>query len=129
MHRSGLERPHFVATEAVAVAPDHKLNRGFVRGVFCWGMPRDSGGAALERGFRTFVRQHVTQNRKGGAKRKHGNHQGTTQTTKISTPSYVIAEALKVLFKRDDEFKAWLGQHANGQNQEQIHGGAPTKTA
>src|SRR2546427_40706 len=27
-----------------------------------------------------------------------------------STPSYVITEALKVLFKRDDEFKAWLGQ-------------------
>ena len=25
-----------------------------------------------------------------------------------STPSYVITEALKVLFKRDDEFKAWL---------------------
>ena len=46
-----------------------------------------------------------------------------------STPSYVIAEALKVLFKRDDEFKAWLGQHANGQSQEQIQGGAPTKTA
>ena len=37
-----------------------------------------------------------------------------------STPSYVITEALKVLFKRDDEFKAWLGQHANEQNQEQI---------
>ena len=46
-----------------------------------------------------------------------------------STPSYVITEALKVLFKRDDEFKAWLGQHANGQNHEQIEGGAPAKTA
>jgi predicted transcriptional regulator len=46
-----------------------------------------------------------------------------------STPSYVIAEALKVLFKRDDEFKAWLGQHVNGQNHEHIQGGAPTKTA
>ena len=46
-----------------------------------------------------------------------------------STPSYVIAEALKVLFKRDDEFKAWLGQHANGQNPEQIQGEALTKTA
>ena len=31
-----------------------------------------------------------------------------------STPSYVITEALKVLFKRDDEFKSWLGQHVNG---------------
>ena len=46
-----------------------------------------------------------------------------------STPSYVITEALKVLFKRDDEFKAWLGQHANNQHQEQIQGEALTKTA
>jgi predicted transcriptional regulator len=46
-----------------------------------------------------------------------------------STPSYVITEALKVLFKRDDEFKAWLGQHGNDQNQKQIQGEALTKTA
>jgi predicted transcriptional regulator len=46
-----------------------------------------------------------------------------------STPSYVITEALKVLFKRDDEFKAWLGQHADGQNSERNQGKALTKTA
>jgi len=46
-----------------------------------------------------------------------------------STPSYVIAEALKVLFKRNDEFKAWLGKHANGQNTEENRGEAFTKTA
>jgi predicted transcriptional regulator len=46
-----------------------------------------------------------------------------------STPSYVITEALKVLFKRDEEFKAWLGKHANGQNSEQIQGEALIKTA
>jgi hypothetical protein len=41
-----------------------------------------------------------------------------------STPSYVITEALKVLFKRDDEFKTWLGQHSsNGKIQELIGGG------
>ena len=28
-----------------------------------------------------------------------------------STPSYVVAEALKLLFKRDEEFKRWAGQH------------------
>jgi len=33
-----------------------------------------------------------------------------------STPSYVITEALKVLFKRDNEFKSWLAQHTNDQN-------------
>ncbi|MGC2463806.1 MAG: hypothetical protein WA517_01340 [Candidatus Acidiferrum sp.] len=41
-----------------------------------------------------------------------------------STPSYVITEALKVLFKRDDEFKAWLGQQSrNGQIHENTGGG------
>ena len=28
-----------------------------------------------------------------------------------STPSYVVAEALKLLFNRDAEFKRWLGQY------------------
>jgi len=46
-----------------------------------------------------------------------------------STPSYVIAEALKVLFKRDDEFKLWLAQHANGENPEKNQGEALTKIA
>jgi predicted transcriptional regulator len=41
-----------------------------------------------------------------------------------STPSYVITEALKVLFKRDAEFKAWLGQQSdNGKIHELIGGG------
>ncbi len=46
-----------------------------------------------------------------------------------STPSYVVTEALKVLCKRDDEFKAWLGQHVNGQNSDQVQGEALTKPA
>ena len=46
-----------------------------------------------------------------------------------STPSYVIAEALKVLFKREDEFKAWLVQHANDHISEHVRGEALTKTA
>jgi predicted transcriptional regulator len=45
------------------------------------------------------------------------------------TPSYVIREALKVQFKRDDEFKDSLGHHANDQNLKQNQGGALTKTA
>ena len=46
-----------------------------------------------------------------------------------SAPSYVITEALKVLFKRDDEFKAWLGQLPSDQRPEQNRGEALTKTA
>jgi predicted transcriptional regulator len=47
-----------------------------------------------------------------------------------SSTSYVITEALKLLFKRDDEFKRWAGQQTNDHMQEeQIKGGALTKTA
>lgn len=34
-----------------------------------------------------------------------------------ATPSYVVSEALKLLFKRDQEFKRWAGQHDKGEGQ------------
>jgi predicted transcriptional regulator len=43
--------------------------------------------------------------------------------------SYVVSEALKLLFKKDEEFKRWLVQHASNHKQEQIQGDALTKTA
>jgi len=43
--------------------------------------------------------------------------------------SYVMSEALKLLFRKDEEFKRWLSQHPNNQNQEHIQGDALTKTA
>jgi hypothetical protein len=46
-----------------------------------------------------------------------------------ANPSYVVSEALKLLFKKDDEFKRWLGQHTSDHIQEQIKGGTLTKTA
>ena len=46
-----------------------------------------------------------------------------------STTSYVITEALKLLFKRDNEFNHWLDQHASNHDTEQIQGKAFTKTA
>jgi predicted transcriptional regulator len=45
-----------------------------------------------------------------------------------STPSYVITEALKVLFKRDDEFKTWLGEQAKDQDQTQAQGEVLTQS-
>ena len=30
-----------------------------------------------------------------------------------ASPSYVITEALKLLFRKDEEFKLWLSQHAH----------------
>ena len=36
-----------------------------------------------------------------------------------ASPSYVVSEALKLLFKRDQEFKRWLGQLAKTGGQEE----------
>ena len=46
-----------------------------------------------------------------------------------SSTSYVITEALKLLFKRDDEFKTWLGQQSKNGNCEQPGGGVFSKSA
>ena len=46
-----------------------------------------------------------------------------------SSPSYVITEALKLLFKRDEEFKQWLNQHPGNGNGHVIEGGLFTKSA
>jgi hypothetical protein len=46
-----------------------------------------------------------------------------------ANPSYVVSEALKLLFHKDNEFKRWLGQHTNNHNLEQIQGKALTKNA
>jgi hypothetical protein len=46
-----------------------------------------------------------------------------------SSESYVVSEALKLLFRRDREFRTWLeGQHQNG-DQPQIGGGSLLNTA
>ncbi len=51
-----------------------------------------------------------------------------------ATPSYVVTEALKLLFRKDGEFKRWSGQQqTNNHHQEQGHegkrGGALNTTA
>jgi len=46
-----------------------------------------------------------------------------------ANPSYVVSEAIKLLFRKDEEFKRWLGQHANDRNPGQIQGDALTKIA
>jgi predicted transcriptional regulator len=43
--------------------------------------------------------------------------------------SYVVSEALKLLFKRDAEFKRWLGQRTSNINPEKVEGDVLTKTA
>ncbi|MGH9716678.1 MAG: hypothetical protein ACRD4R_08120 [Candidatus Acidiferrales bacterium] len=43
--------------------------------------------------------------------------------------SYVVSEALKLLFKRDDEFKRWLIEHPTNINHEPRKGDVLTKTA
>ena len=43
--------------------------------------------------------------------------------------SYVVAEALKLLFRKDAEFKRWLGQDTNNHNHERSQNEVTTKTA
>jgi predicted transcriptional regulator len=46
-----------------------------------------------------------------------------------SSPSYVITEALKLLFKRDEEFKRWLNQRPHNGDAQVIEEALFTKTA
>ena len=46
-----------------------------------------------------------------------------------ATPSYVMSEALKLLFKKDDEFKGWLDHRPGNGDHHQVEGGLFTKTA
>jgi len=48
-----------------------------------------------------------------------------------ATPSYVVSEALKLLFRKDEEFKRWADAHPNtrNQNHESVQGDAFKKTA
>src|ERR1700674_1921732 len=71
--------------------PTAPLNRGPVPSAFRGSLPPQAAQeiaarvlAARRGSSNGFVRQDVRQNRKGGTKRKHGNHQGTTQTAKVS---------------------------------------------
>ena len=42
--------------------------------------------------------------------------------------AYVVSEALKLLFKKDEEFKRWLDQQSRDDNQHQTEGEVLTKT-
>jgi hypothetical protein len=39
-----------------------------------------------------------------------------------ASPSYVITEALKLLFRKDDDFRRWADQHTNNHNNEKAKG-------
>jgi hypothetical protein len=39
-----------------------------------------------------------------------------------ASPSYVITEALKLLFRKDDDFKSWAERHTNNHNKEEDKG-------
>lgn len=45
-----------------------------------------------------------------------------------ASPSYVITEALKLLFRKDEDFKRWVDQHTNNHNPEKVSGDALTKS-
>src|SRR5712671_1961707 len=39
-----------------------------------------------------------------------------------ASPSYVITEALKLVFRKDDDFRRWADQHTNNHNNEKAKG-------
>ena len=39
-----------------------------------------------------------------------------------ASPSYVITEALKLLFRKDDDFRRWTNQHTDNPNNEKAKG-------
>jgi hypothetical protein len=39
-----------------------------------------------------------------------------------ASPSYVITEALKLLFRKDDDFRRWADLHSNNHNNEKAKG-------
>jgi predicted transcriptional regulator len=45
-----------------------------------------------------------------------------------ATPSYVMSEALKLLFKKDEEFKRWLDHHPSNGDHHPVEGGLFAKT-
>jgi predicted transcriptional regulator len=46
-----------------------------------------------------------------------------------ATPSYVMSEALKLLFKKDEEFKEWLDHRPSNDDHQELEAGLFTKTA
>jgi predicted transcriptional regulator len=39
-----------------------------------------------------------------------------------ASPSYVVTEALKLLFRKDDDFRRWTDHHTNNHNSEKARG-------
>lgn len=39
-----------------------------------------------------------------------------------ASPSYVITEALKLLFRKDEDFRRWADQHTNNHINEKVKG-------
>ena len=39
-----------------------------------------------------------------------------------ASPSYVITEALKLLFRKDDEFRRWTDEHTTNHNKDKVKG-------
>lgn len=44
-----------------------------------------------------------------------------------ASPSYVITEALKLLFRKDDDFRRWAEQNTSNHNNEEVKGGVLAK--
>jgi len=46
-----------------------------------------------------------------------------------ASPSYVITEALKLLFRKDDDFRRWTDEHTTNHNKDKVKGDVLAKAA
>ena len=46
-----------------------------------------------------------------------------------ASPSYIMSEALKLLFRKDDDFKHWSETHPDNRNSEPAQGDASSRKA
>src|SRR5208282_295586 len=129
-HRTGRERPHFLADDplkssAGSLPPSQQLRRRVLRG--CIHRPEnlsDRMSDILHEGERRSplsILKSPPKQPKAVAIQARVEESVKTQLELYAefidaSPSYVITEALKLLFRKDDDFRRWADQHANNHN-------------
>src|SRR5712692_1549946 len=146
MHRIGRERPH----RAAKSRPRSLRASGVTPAFCCWETQLVFWPRVCDEP--KSLSDTKSDNLYAERRRVLATSESTTQTTQVSnhpirveedvklkldkyaefidsSPAYIVTEALKLLFKKDEEFKSWLGQHTNNRNLNQIEGGSLTEIA
>jgi hypothetical protein len=121
-HRNGLERPHFVATETVAVAPAQGTAKAAVPHVFCPCLVRPKRNKEERR---THVDNQQTPEM---VKRDYELQEPIAVAVEkyaafiASTPDYVVNSAL--VLRRDADLRRWRKQQQPSSDKKDGHAAA-----